>query len=234
MFISTATSRDEAERAATVAVLPVGSFEQHGSHLPLSTDTLIACAIAARVAADYGLLLLPPITISCSHEHAGFAGSVSVSSSTLHAIVRDVVTSLRRSSIRKVALVNGHGGNYVLSNVVQEANVEERTMILFPRGEDWRDARQAAGVVTDNHEDMHGGEAETSILLAEAPDIVRPDYVTSDHDVSDRRHLLTIGMAGYSENGIIGRPSLATAEKGTAMLDAFAKSFRDHLATLDE
>lgn len=232
MFISTATSRDEAERAAKIAVLPVGSFEQHGSHLPLSTDTLIACAIARRIASDYNLLLLPPVTIGCSHEHAGFAGSVSVSSVTLRAIVCDVSASLRTAGVPKLVVVNGHGGNYVLSNVVQEANVNERTMLLFPRGEDWSEARTAAGVVTTNHEDMHGGEAETSILLAESPAVVRPSYLDADKAVDDRRYLLTIGMAGYTDTGIIGRPSLATTEKGDMLLDSFSETFKEHLAQL--
>jgi creatinine amidohydrolase len=64
---STATSHDEAHRAADVAVLPVGSFEQHGSHLPLGTDTLIAALIARRIAVDYDLFLLPPVTIGCTN-----------------------------------------------------------------------------------------------------------------------------------------------------------------------
>lgn len=234
MFISTSTSHDEAERAATVAVLPVGSFEQHGSHLPLSTDTLIACAIARRIAADYNLFLLPPVSLGCSHEHAGFAGSVSISSSTLAAIVRDVASSLRTAGTTKLVVVNGHGGNYVLSNVVQEANVGERTMLLFPRSEDWRDARKAAGVVADNHEDMHGGEAETSILLAESPDIVRSSYRDADSVADDRRFMLTVGMAGYTESGIIGRPSLATADKGRMLLDAFSEIFKEHLSLFDK
>lgn len=67
---TTATATDEANRGASVAVLPIGSFEQHGSHLPLATDTIVASAISAEVASQYKLLLLPPITISCSHEHS--------------------------------------------------------------------------------------------------------------------------------------------------------------------
>jgi creatinine amidohydrolase len=232
MFISTATSHDEADRAAKVAVLPVGSFEQHGGHLPLSTDTLVACAIARRIADDYDLMLLPPVTVSCSHEHAGFAGSVSISSSTLCAIVRDVATSLDQAGIPNLVVVNCHGGNYALSNVVQEANLARRRMLLFPLGEDWDDARAAAGLDTGNQEDMHGGEAETSILLADAPEVVRASYVDADFDVHDRRHLLTTGMAGYTKTGIIGRPSLATAEKGRALLAAFSAGFREHLAQL--
>jgi creatinine amidohydrolase len=232
VFISTATSHDEADRAAKVAILPVGSFEQHGGHLPLSTDTLVACAIARRIAHDYGLLLLRPITISCSHEHAGFAGSVSISSSTLRSIVRDVAASLDQAGVPNLVVANCHGGNYVLSNVVQEANLGGRRVLLFPRGEDWDDARNGAGLVTNNHDDMHGGEAETSILLAEVPEVVRPSYVDADFEAHDRRFLLTTGMAGYTKTGIVGRPSLATAEKGTAILTALSAAFRSHLAQL--
>lgn len=232
MFISTATSHDEAVRAADVAVLPVGSFEQHGRHLPLATDTLIAAAISERIAVDYDLLLLPPIAIGASHEHADFKGTVSVSSMTLHAIVTDVAASLDRAGVAKLVVVNGHGGNYVLSNVVQESNVGERRMALFPHADDWIDARRTAGIVTSNHEDMHGGEAETSILLAVAPDVVRPSYRDADFTTDDRRHLLTIGLRAYSTSGVIGRPSLATEDKGKLLLKSFSAQFKHHLALL--
>jgi creatinine amidohydrolase len=232
VFISTATSHDEAARAADVAVLPVGSFEQHGGHLPLATDTLIAAAIAERIAVDYDLLLLPPIAIGASHEHADFKGTVSVSSMTLHAIVTDVAASLDRAGVAKLVVVNGHGGNYVLSNVVQEANVGARRMALFPHSEDWADARRTAGVVTSNHEDMHGGEAETSILLAISPEVVRPNYHDADFTAEERRHLLTLGIRAYSASGVIGRPSLASPGKGHRLLEAFSAQFKDHLALL--
>ena len=106
--LTTATSRDERERAARVAVLPVGSFEQHGEHLPLITDALVAQLIASTIAEAYTLFLLPPLTISCSHEHAGFPGTVSLSARTLHAVIEDIRGSLRQSGIAKLVLVNGH------------------------------------------------------------------------------------------------------------------------------
>jgi creatinine amidohydrolase len=130
------------------------------------------------------------------HEHAGFAASVSISSTILHTIISDVAKSLEQAGIHKLAIVNGHGGNYVLSNIVKEADIAGPRMVLFPRSLDWRDARTAAGCETANHDDMHGGEAETSILLAEAPQLVRDSYRDADHLADDRRLLLTTGMAG--------------------------------------
>ena len=234
------TSRDVRERAdgpyRQVAVLPVGSFEQHGPYLPLATDTLVACAIAREIAAAYPVHLLPPVTISCSHEHAAWPGTVSISSVTLHAGVGDIAESLRRSGVEALVLVNGHGGNYVLGNVVQESNaVRESTgsgvrMALFPAPEDWEAARERAGVRTSLLSDMHAGEIETSILLHCHPELVRSGYETTDFVADDRRHLLTLGMSAYTESGVIGRPSLASAEKGKQLLAALADSFEPYFS----
>ncbi|MCP2252922.1 creatinine amidohydrolase [Prauserella aidingensis] len=234
MLFTTATADDVAEQGASVAVLPVGSFEQHGNHLPLATDTVIACVIANRLAAEHDLFTLPPLTLSCSHEHEGFAGTVSVSSRTLAGVISDVQASLERSAVRHLVLVNGHGGNYVLSNVVQEANVSERRLALFPGGHAVNDARRHAGMETGASEDMHGGEWETSILLSEHPELVGQAYGDSDHEASIRPHLLVTGMRGYTDRGTIGRPSLASAEKGAAALDSLVQSFAETLKVLTE
>ena len=232
MLITTATSRDEQDRGAKVAVLPVGSFEQHGGFLPLVTDTIVACLIARRLSTDYGLLLLPPVTLSCSQEHSGFAGTVSISVETLIAVVNDVAESLRRSGIERLAIVNGHGGNYVLANVVQQANLAGPRMTLYPGRMEWDAARAAAGLQSSTSEDMHAGELEVSLLLHAYPELVGEEFRDGDWQASPRPHLLVTGMRGYTESGVIGRPSLATAEKGRLLLDSLARSFKDHLALL--
>jgi creatinine amidohydrolase len=220
-----ATSGDERVRAAQTAVLPVGSFEQHGEFLPLITDTVVACLVAGRVAEDYPVLLLPPLTISCSHEHAGFAGTVSISAPTLLAVIEDVDESLRVSGVENLVIVNGHGGNYSLRNAVQQATTVRRRMALFPAAEDWNAARVEAGCESTSHEDMHGGELEVSLLLHGAPQLLREGYQTADHLANDRPDLLTVGMRAYASSGIIGRPSLGSADKGAAVLDSLSRSF---------
>ncbi|WP_438489251.1 creatininase family protein [Streptomyces sp. S186] len=220
------TTEDLRTRRPALALLPVGSFEQHGAHLPLTTDTLIACAVAEEIAARHDVLSLPPLTFSCSHEHAGWPGTVSLSARTLHAVVTDIATSLHRSGLAALVLVNGHGGNYVLRNVVQEASADDGIrMALFPGPADWDAARERAGIETSAHDDMHAGETETSILLHARPDVVRDGYAAADHDGGARPHLLTLGMAAYTASGVIGRPSLATAEKGRALLAGLAEAF---------
>ncbi|MEU3568318.1 creatininase family protein [Kitasatospora sp. NPDC036755] len=231
-LITAATSADERRRGAKIAVLPVGSFEQHGDHLPLITDTVVASLIAHRIATDYDLFLLPPVTLSCSHEHAHMAGTVSISAATLYAMINDTWRSLRASGVPGLLIVNGHGGNYVLSNVVQEANTEGPRVALFPVREDWHHAREAAALESGGGEDMHGGELEVSLLLHGAPHLIREGIEQDDHDAPERPHLLTLGMAGYTENGIIGRPSLGTAEKGGAILESLSKSAAGHLSLI--
>ena len=119
-LLTTATSRDERERDAKVALLPIGSFEQHGDYLPIATDTIVACAIANEIARSESVMLLPPVTIGCSHEHSVWKGTVSISAQTLYRLVNDIPDSVLANGIEHLVLLNGHGGNYVLSNVVQE------------------------------------------------------------------------------------------------------------------
>ena len=220
------TTEDVRARGATVAVLPVGSHEQHGPYLPLATDTVVACTVARAIADAHPVQLLPPITISCSHEHAAWPGTVSISAATLYAVVRDVADSLRRSGVPNLVLVSGHGGNYVLANVVQESE----GMALFPGSGDWAAARGAAGLETSSRGDMHAGELETSILLHAHPELVRPGYETGDHVADDRPHLLTLGLGPYTSSGVVGRPSLASADKGRDVLAALVGAFGRYLA----
>lgn len=226
------TTADEVrERGARVGALPVGSFEQHGAFLPLTTDTVVAVTVARAVAAEYSLFELPAVSISCSQEHAAWAGTVSVSAATLYAVVNDVSESLRRSGVDRLVVVTGHGGNYVLGNVVQEAHGR---MALFPTEVDWARARTAAGVETTADDDMHAGELETSILLHAYPELVRADYAEHDELAPERDRMLTLGLAAYTESGVVGRPSLASAEKGRLVVASLVESFRGVLDAFDQ
>jgi creatinine amidohydrolase len=223
------TTLDAHDRGDAVVLLPIGSVEQHGPYLPLTTDTLVASTVAAELAGAYPVRRLPPITISCSHEHAAWPGTVSISATTLAAIVRDVAASVHRAGASALVLVNGHGGNYVLGNVVQEAGLGPLPMALFPTEPDWEEARAAAGLATTGLSDMHAGELETSVLLHAHPHGVRPGYERADHLADDRRHLLARGLQAYTESGVVGRPSLASAEKGRAVLASLVRAFAAHL-----
>ncbi|MEU7480760.1 creatininase family protein [Lentzea sp. NPDC042327] len=226
MFPSDTTADVRGQR---VAVLPVGSTEQHGPFLPLATDAVIAWTIASRIAEAYDVRLLAPVQFSCSQEHADWPGTVSISARTLVSLVTDIADSLRHNGVEHLVLVNAHGGNYVLSNVVQEST----GMALFPGRDDWAFAREKAGIETSAYSDMHAGELETSILLHAHPDLVRPGFESADHLAEDRRHMLTLGLRPYTSSGVVGRPSLASARKGELVLAGLVESFRHHLDLAD-
>ena len=229
--LSFATARDVAQLDANIALLPIGSWEQHGAHLPMTTDSLVAIAIAEQVAGRLGAVTLPPITVSCSQEHAGYGVGCSVSATTLWRQVSDMIAMLTRNGTRMTVLINGHGGNYLLGNLAQEANLDGPQVFLGPQRAHWEAACRAASIETSVSEDMHGGEIETSILLRAWPDSVRTDLI-ADHLVADRRLLQMTGLRPYAEAGIVGRPSLATADKGRRLLESLGEQIAADVSLL--
>ena len=208
-------------REERLAILPVGAFEQHGPHLPLTTDSLIAAALADGLSGRVGGLLLPALPVSCSQEHAGFPGSVWITAATLARTITDMRGALDRQGIEHLAIVNAHGGNYVLAHVAQEANLDGPRVYLGPGRAMMGQCFAAAGIGTDPHDDMHAGEYETSVMLARHPELVveaRPD------ETAERPLLVAKGLAAYTVSGVVGRPSRATAAKGRLVLDALANA----------
>ena len=221
-IINTDTCYDIAARKPRFAVVPIGSYEQHGKHLPVTTDTLIASLIAKSVCDSYEGLLVSPITITCSHEHIGFPACLSISAETLIHVLKDLVASIEANSIALTVLVNGHGGNYVIGNIAQELNVSKPRVLVCPARQHWEFAMAHAGVESTVSADMHGGELETSILLHEMPEVVKTDRI-QDCDAKDRSLLTLYGMRHYTKHGIIGFPSKASPKKGELLLAGLTK-----------
>lgn len=229
-LLNTATADEIARAAPRFAAIPVGSFEQHGPHLPVTTDTLIAQLLSRGLCEALDGLLVAPIGVTCSHEHAGFAGSLSISPGTLARLVEDLVVSIESQGIGLTVLVNGHGGNHVLANVVQQANVTSPRVLLLPHRRQWEAACAHAGIESTVSADMHAGEIETSILLHAFPQVVRREAIR-DHAAPDRGQLAWRGMRHYTASGVIGFPSKATAAKGQALLVHLVRAMR---AEVDE
>src|ERR1700684_4439389 len=137
-LLPSATTADEKARGAKCAILPVGSFEQHADYLPLITDSVVASVISQELSHAYPLLRLPSVTISCSRERSSWPGTVSISASPLYLMISDIYSSIARSGLTSLVILNGHGGNYVLANVVQEVHAQGKRVGASPPVGVWR------------------------------------------------------------------------------------------------
>lgn len=197
----------EASKTDT-AILPIGSVEQHGPHLPLGTDWIIAKEIAKRVAEKLGdCYLLPAIPYSNSQEHLEFSGTVSLKPSTLAQTIRDIVLSLHLHGMKQVIIISGHGGNWIIKPTIRELNLEYPDLKIIhsePMG--------------DKPLDVHAGDSETSCMLHMDERLVRKDSILDSLPNATQEYLDYVGMKALSEQGSWGRPSQASKEKGGNLL----------------
>jgi creatinine amidohydrolase/Fe(II)-dependent formamide hydrolase-like protein/7-cyano-7-deazaguanine synthase in queuosine biosynthesis len=210
-----------------VALLPVGSTEQHGKHLPLDTDSFDADYLARQVAAacsDPKPLVFPLIPYGVSYHHEDFSGTLSISPKTLSELVYEVGMSAARHGITKLVIVNGHGGNIpALQFAAQMINRDARIFTCVETGEtSERDIQD----LTETPNDVHGGEIETSTTLAIRPECVRTDqmrkfiprFSSRYLNFSSKRSVEWFArISRISPSGVLGDPTKATKEKGEKM-----------------
>ena len=223
MLLANLTWTDVDTGRRTVLV-PVGSTEQHGPHLPLGTDTLVASVVAAALHdADPDLVLAPALPYGAAGEHEGFPGTVSIGEEVLGRVLVEYGRSACRWASRLV-FVNGHGGNVgALRSAVTLLREEGRDAGWLPC------AAHVPGVPSD----AHAGRIETSLLLHLAPDRVRADRAAPG-DTRPLREVLPVlradGIAALSPNGVLGDPAGASAAEGRVILDAIVADARAALA----
>jgi creatinine amidohydrolase len=241
-----------AAEPGSVLVVPVGSVEQHGHHLPVATDTILVDAVvdeAADRATDAGvpLLVTPPLWTGYSPHHLPFGGTLTLAFEDLLAVLEAVAESGLENGFDAILLVNGHGGNKppVASAVttIGEAHPDAESLGLTyfdlaePFGDEIRDS-DVGGMA-------HGGEFETSLMLHIAPDLVREDrmeatYMDEPYDLGGKDLLVGGPLSvyrpfdDYSESGAIGDPALASAEKGAELLDRLGDALADLLGEIHE
>ena len=234
-----------AERLGSGAVLvqPVGAVEQHGPHLPLGTDLFVAEAVAEAVVAERGdeldLWLLPALAYTKSNEHAWAAGSVWLSPATLLAVLDDLGRSVAMMPARRLAFLNGHGGNSALLSVAcRELRLHHglSTFLLHPGVPP---DQGGASTTEELGMGIHGGLDETSLLLHLRPDLV--DMARAERHVPEwlapNRHVRFGGSApfgwlsdDFGPSGVIGDPTGADAARGARLFAAAVAAVGDTLA----
>ena len=229
MWNTNNTSPDLEKGNVDIAILPVGAIEQHDSHLPLGTDWMEADAIGKGIARDIDAYLLPSLPFSNSEAHADFCGTVSLKHETLALVIEDLVTSLFTQGFKKVVIVNTHGGNTILKIVVRKLNTSRtdgKVILITPGTPPINDLHE---IFPDLDNDLHGGDYETSLMLAIDESIVgkeRHDHVPPGKSAEYFDYL---PMSSISKTGVWGRSSLASREKGEKALPIVIKRYIEYI-----
>ena len=232
--------------AGLVAVLPLGATEQHGPHLPLSVDSDIVGAVAARMldrlSPDQSVLVLPALTITKSDEHADFPGTLALSAETLLAVVREIGACVAAAGVTRLVLFNGHGGNTALLQIAIRDLRRRHELIAVVCS--WSGFADWTGWDADAlSRDIHAGDSETSAMLALAPARVAMDRARDFRSALDAwaRDVPQIGLGGkpvqpgwlaqdMHPEGACGNAAAATADKGAELIDSAARNFAAFLA----
>ena len=240
-----------------VAVLPVAATEQHGPHLPLQVDSALVDGVIAatlpHLGADVPALFLPTQAVGLSPEHARFAGTLTLKAETTIRLWTDIGESVAASGVKKLVLLNSHGGQVGVMDIVARDLRARLGMLVYsvnwfglplmgPQGED-------VNALFSAHEHrfgIHAGDIETSMMLALAPQLVdmarAQNFASTSEDRAQRFAILGNGksaklgwqMQDYNAHGAVGNAANASADKGRAVLDAAGRALAGLLAELHQ
>ena len=230
-------------RRDAIVIVPIGATEQHGPHLPTMVDYRCVHEVshrAARImAGSHPTVVVPTIPYGMSEHHMSLSGTITLDYATMYAVIRCVVMSAVRHGFKRIFVLNGHGGNTTaLQNMIGELTVETR--LPLATGTYWDiAARSIARLLEKQKALLHACEAETSMVMAMAPELVNPQELSQMHGpyIPGLAAIPTVNEGVYrwrqlssrSPIGVIGDASAASAEKGEKLLTAISADVAEAL-----
>ncbi|PIU74761.1 MAG: hypothetical protein COS76_04415 [Candidatus Portnoybacteria bacterium CG06_land_8_20_14_3_00_39_12] len=205
-----------------VAVVPIGSIEQHSDYLPLGTDLFIAETLAKKIAEVFKAYLLPILPYSNSQEHDGTPGTVWLSPVTLINVINDLVESLIRSGMKKIILVNAHGGNHVIKSAIVNLKIRYPKIGIFLAPLSWEKAYMAGNVNTNNA--VHADPGETSLLYYVLNLSNKKRKIKKSVPLLSYELLESFGFKSLTKNGAWGESGTASYDKGRKIFETLLKS----------
>lgn len=213
-----------------LAIIPVGSLEQHGPHLPLMTDWAIATELGRRVAELTGGFLLPALPISTCREQMGKKGSVWMEPTTFYQMMTDIVMCLKLQGFKRVAILPCHGGIFILTPIVRDLNAKYNPdlQVALIDYSIFSGRLYQEGTYETNTE-LHAGEGETSMMLAIAPETVHMDQAVDFVPTYARPYLNYGSLLQICPDGVWGEATCATGEKGEKMLQRYSELIAEEM-----
>jgi len=214
-----------ADKERTVVVLPIGSIEVHGPHLPLGQDTLVAYMVAVEAARrSPPALVLPPLFYAYAPENRNFPGTISLSGSTLMKLLEEVCDEVYRNGFKRILILNGHGGNTALLNLfVREMQERGKRYLLYVWSDPFGDLWRLVNEIRETEPVGHADEIETSLALHLFPQycrlerVERPARLGPPHVVEGARTMAD--WICYAVEGYLGDPRAASPEKGRRLFE---------------
>ena len=219
-------------KEARAIIVPLGSTEQHGYHLPLNTDSTIADYLALEVAKRTNCLVTPTLTYGQVWSAKDFPGTIAIQERTYINFLKDIVTSLESKSPRNIILFSGHLGNVAPSKIAARELLDEKGFNNVYHFSYIVDMKQAASGIMETElwhgSGLHGGEMETSVLLRITPELVRMDKAQADYPVRPPDlDIRPISWIDFARQGIFGDPTKATSEKGERFIERTLQQLAD-------
>lgn len=205
-----------------VAVVAIGATEQHSTHLPIGTDYLMGGYLSRKVAEALDAYLLPVLPFSNSQEHQDFFGTVWLQPTTLRQVVMDVCRALKHHGIRKVLVMECHGGNWILKPTIREINLNDPEMMVILAGPGTVTAKLQGAKI-----ELHCTTAETALMMHVFPELVKEMPEDFQPDVG-REYLDYVGMRAVAPTGVWGTPNAATPESGRESVEKWVKPVVDY------